>query len=265
MSESDEGKPRPRRSAAADAPASAVSRELNEDEIDAPSKQTLVMLAVISASTLIMWAAGRAACNYQVEGENLTPRPVSLEQRTRSSKDVGLEFSQSVASAEFSIALQLSTGEAADWAKKEQSACGTCEQQRKAAKGRVFTSAAVLQANSTEALVRTRTIGTPGGEVIRYLGIEREGREWRVSRISSEASAIELKQPSDAAQVPEGSAPEAPEETEKGPEGSSVPAPQADSLAPGAPAPKTKSTSVTTPLTAPPPKTPAPAPSKAQP
>lgn len=202
MSESDEDKPRPKRAASADAPASAVSRELNEDEINAPSKQTLVMLAVISASTLVMWAAGRAACNYQVEGENLTPRPVSLEQRTRTAKDVGLEFAQAAASGEFSVALQLSTGEAADWAKKEQSACGTCEQQRKASKGRVFTSAAVLQANSVDAIVRTRTIGAPGGEVTHFLGVERDGRNWRVSRISTEVAGIELKAAPNSAESP---------------------------------------------------------------
>jgi hypothetical protein len=237
MSESDEDKPRPKRLASADASASAVSRELNEDEIDAPSKQTLVMLAVISASTLIMWAAGRAACNYQVEGENLTPRPVSLEQRTRTSKDVGLEFAQAVASGEFSIALQLSAGEAADWAKKEQSACGTCEQQRKAAKGRVFTSAAVLQANSKEALVKTRTIGAPGGEVTRFLGVEREGRNWRVTRISTDAAGIELKEPPSPSEPPVTAPPAPPADAVQEPEITPKDSPDGTSASPVAPLP----------------------------
>jgi hypothetical protein len=193
MSESDEDKPRRKRSATVDAPSSAVSRELNEDEIDAPSKQTLIMLAAISLTTLLLWAAGRAACNYQVPGESLTPRPVSLEERTRTAKDVGFEFAQCISSGRFEDALSLATGDAVDFVKKEQTACGACLD-RKSAEKTIFSTATVLKANSVDSLVKVRTVGAPGGEVTRFFGIEREGRKWRVSRILEDAEGVTLKE-----------------------------------------------------------------------
>jgi hypothetical protein len=186
MSESDEDKPRRKRSASADVPSKAVSR-------DAPSKQTLIMLGIISVATLLLWGAGRAACNYQVPGESLTPRPVSLEERTRTAKDVGFEFAQCLSSGRFDDALSIATREAADLVKKEKSSCGACAD-RKSAQKTIFSTATVLKANSVDALVKVRTVGAPGGEVTRFLGIEREGRKWLVSRLFKDPQGVTLKE-----------------------------------------------------------------------
>lgn len=194
MKESDEDKPRRKPTTSVDAPSTAVSRELDENEIDAPSKQTLVMLGVISLTTLILWGAGRAACNYEVPGESLTPRPVSFEDRTRTAKDVGFEFAHDVSVGDFDSALKIAKGDALTWVKQQKNACGDCDE-RKSARKRIFSTAAILKANSIDSLVKVHTIGGPGGDVIRFLGIEREGRKWRVTRIFKDAESAKLKIP----------------------------------------------------------------------
>ncbi len=172
--------------------AKVQSSELDEAKIDAPSKQTLIMLGVISLSTLIMWGAGRAACNYNVPGESLTPRVVSIDDRTRTAKDVAIEFAQSLAKGEFKIAQKLSSGEALSWVNSEQKKCGVCEE-RKARSP--LTVATVLKANSVDSIVELRTSGENNGGAPHYLGIEREERKWRVTRIFKESQSARLKAP----------------------------------------------------------------------
>src|SRR5690606_27018733 len=62
---------------------SSSRAELSEEQIDSPSKQTLGMLSVVAAATLVMWGVGRAKCNYREVGEGMKPRDVTLEERTR--------------------------------------------------------------------------------------------------------------------------------------------------------------------------------------
>ncbi len=159
---------------------------LDEEKIDAPSRQTLIMLGVICASTLILWGAGRAACNYRVPGESLTPRKVSLEDRTRTPKDVGLELAQAVSGGDFKIAEELASGEALAQIKKDAAACGECES-RKKVRPSLMSVSTVLQANSVDALVKVRTLGGSEGEKERFMGIEREERKWRVTRFFESA------------------------------------------------------------------------------
>lgn len=167
---------------------------LDEAQINAPSMQTLIMLGVISLATLLMWAAGRAACNYHVEGESLTPRAVPLEGRTSTPKDVALEFAQNLSSADFETARKISVLAAVAAVSEAQKACGDCTAQR-ASKKQIFSVATVLRANNIDAIVQVRTVGAPGGEKIRIMGVERVARDWRVSRLYDSAAAAVLREP----------------------------------------------------------------------
>lgn len=171
-----------------------VPELVDEDKIDAPSRQTMVMLAVICASTLVLWGAGRAACNYRVPGESLTPRKVSLEERTRTPKDVGLALAQAVSGGDFKTAEELATGDALAEIKKEAAACGECEP-RKQVRSSLMSVSTVLEANSVDSLVKVRTIGGAEGEQERFMGIERQERNWRVTRFLKSAEGVVLKTP----------------------------------------------------------------------
>jgi len=171
----------------------AAVTTLDEVKINAPSIPDLVMLSVICVATLIFWAAGRAACNYHVPGESLTPRAVSLEERTRSPKNVGVEFAQALGSGDFETASKLSVGAAADFVKQEKAACGACTARKQAAE-QLLSVGAVLRVNSADSIVSVKTTGGPSGEVVRVFGIERVERDWRVSRICQSEREAELKE-----------------------------------------------------------------------
>lgn len=155
--------------------------EVDEERIDAPTKQTLVMLGVITVATLIMWAAGRAACNYHVPGDGLTPRAVSFEERTRNPKGVAIEFAQALSGADFEAAQRLVQPTAEGLVKAEQD-CGACSAEQAARKS-ILSVADVLRASRDEAIVAVKTTGAPGGPVERVLHLQRNVQEklpWRV-------------------------------------------------------------------------------------
>lgn len=155
--------------------------EVDENLIDMPTKQTLIMLGVITAATLVMWAAGRAACNYHVPGDGLTAREVSFEERTRNPKGVAIEFAQALSGADFASARRLIQPTADSLVKAEED-CGAC-QAEKAAQKRIMSVADVLKATRDDAIVAVRTTGAPGGPVDRVLRIQRKVEEkvpWRI-------------------------------------------------------------------------------------
>lgn len=155
--------------------------EVNEDLIDTPTNQALVMLGVIAVSTLIMWAAGRAACNYHVPGDGLTPREVSFEERTRNPKGVAIEFAQALSGADFDTARRLVQPAAEGLIKAEQG-CGACSSE-KAARKQLLSVADVLRAARDDAIVAVKTVGGPGGPKDRVLRIQRNSQEkqpWRI-------------------------------------------------------------------------------------
>lgn len=229
----------------------APGSSLSEEEINAPSIQTLIMLGVISLSTLILWAAGRAACNYQVPGESLTPRKIPLEERTRSAKATAFEFSQLISCADFKVARTLAQDQALEYVAAEEKACAPCTAEVSAC-DRVRSVASVLKANSLDNIVEVTTRSAKGS-VTRTMGVERKERKWIVSRVYRDKNEATLKPAPEA----EG-APEAPEDALEAstPEEPAVPLPPA----PGAPPP------ALSPAPAPaPPSPPAPAPPAAVP
>ena len=155
----------------------------DEKLIDSPTRPTLIILGAISLATLVMWGAGRAACNYRVPGESLTPRAVSLQERTALPKGVGLEFSQALSSGDFATARQLATGAALGQVEREATECGEGCGARTKMKDALATVADLLQVNAGEAYVRTRS-STPSGHLAeRLLHIGRDGQHWRVTEV----------------------------------------------------------------------------------
>lgn len=194
MSEPEKKKLKSSEAAPSQVAKSAAPAPLDEDKIDAPSRQTLIVLAVLSISTLVFWAAGRAACNYSVPGESLTPRKVSLEERTRTPKHVGLELAQVLSGGDFETAEKLAVGAALEAVKKQKAACGSCDE-LKAQRDSLKSVATVLRANSVDALVQVKTYGGKKGEEVRFFGIQREERKWRAVQILDSAEGYELKAP----------------------------------------------------------------------
>lgn len=184
--------------------------EWDEAELNAPSKSTLVMLGTLSVATLLMWGAGRAACNYHVPGESLTPRTVSLKDRTRGSKEAGFEFAHALSRGDFATARELAQGEGLAAVEKEQAACGAC-QDRVQASEHIHSVAALLKANTVDAIVEVRSVG-PGGEQRRVLGVERIEREWRVTRTYSSVAEAQLKDAPAAVDAAPGADAAAPDE-----------------------------------------------------
>ncbi len=186
----------------ADEGAGAAARDvrqpvLSEKRINAPEMQTVYMLGVVTVSTLLMWGAGRAACNYREAGEGLSPRKTSLEARTRTPKDAAIEAAQLWAVADFAQAAKLVSGEVAAALEKDKAACqgAACEARRKAAED-TLTVGELLRANPIDAFVKVRTLGGPEGEKVRVFEVERDGREWKVTReLQPKADLPPLKDP----------------------------------------------------------------------
>ncbi|HXS16588.1 MAG TPA: hypothetical protein VN764_05350 [Polyangiaceae bacterium] len=167
---------------------------LTEAEIDAPNRNTLIMLGVISISTLVLWAAGRAACNYHVPGESLTPRAISMEERTRFAKDVGIEFAQALSGANFAEARTLAFGPGMQLVDEAKQNCGACTPQTKTSLP-LSSTAIVHRANSVDAIVEVKTYRGKELVATRFLGIERADRKWRVTRGFADLATATLKPP----------------------------------------------------------------------
>jgi len=198
--------------------------KVNEERVDAPSRRTVIMLGVICVSTIVMWAAGRAACNYHEPGESLTPRKVELEERTRTPKGTALEFAQALAGADFAVASGLASGEGSALVEAGKG-CGACAREQ-AARPTIYSVADVLSANRDEAYVAVTTVGGPAGRVERVLHLSRPEsapkRAWRVvGKVESRDKAPQLVQQSIQVQMGESTppmlrAPEPPQTSDAG-------------------------------------------------
>lgn len=162
----------------------------DERLLDSPTRPTLIMLGAISLATLIMWGAGRAACNYHVPGESLTPRTVSLEERTANPKDLAIEFGQSIASGDFDITRQLVAEEAVAFVASESASCpGPCDQ-RKAERAALTTLADLVAFNPTDSYLRVRSFTPAGTRFERLVEAKRQGTIWKIVRVLDAKSPV---------------------------------------------------------------------------
>jgi hypothetical protein len=156
----------------------------DEDKLDAPSRQTLWMLGVVCASTLVMWAMGRLACNYHVPGESLTPRALTFEDRSRTSKDAALEFAFAVESGDFKTASELVDGAAKTKLSELEKGCSDCAA-RKAKKDSILMVGTVLADNGSEAYVSTSLEGGARGAQKSLFHLKRGAKYFQVVEILS--------------------------------------------------------------------------------
>ena len=219
-----------KRSASRVADAEAGLAAPSEAEIDSPSKQTLGMLGVVAAATLVMWGVGRAECNYNEVGEGMKPREVNLEERTRTPKDLAFAFEYALARLDFATARKLSTGDAKKLVEQREQACkgAACDEKRKLLEPKVNSVSELLKRTSSHGLVRVWSEGGDNGQ--KHLAIlKREGRGWLVESYRPDTGAsVEL--PGDAPAVPPTDSPATP-----APTGSAPPSGAASAMPPGHP------------------------------
>ncbi|MEO6600500.1 MAG: hypothetical protein ABIQ16_11540 [Polyangiaceae bacterium] len=153
-----------------------------EAEIDSPSKQTVGMLGILGAMTVIMWALARGGCNYHPPKETRTPRTVTTEELARDPKNAAIELQQRWLTHDFAGALELATGDVSKQVQVDQAACdATCLGQRKELAEKVITSAVVLDANTMGATTRVSSVGLPGGPKVFLMRMERSGSIWKAT------------------------------------------------------------------------------------
>jgi len=129
---------------------------IDEKRLDAPSNQTLWLLGVMCAATLVMWAMGRVACNYHVPGESLTPRALTPEERSRSAKDAAMEFALAIEVGDFKKAALLAEGKAKAKLAELEKQCSDCDARKQKAAGVVVVGTA-LSDNGKEGYVSVVT------------------------------------------------------------------------------------------------------------
>lgn len=225
----------------------------DEDKLDAPSRQTILLLSIVCVSTLIMWAMGRVACNYHVPGESLTPRALTPEERSRTPKDAAMEFARAIEGGDFETARTLAAGSARQKLEELQKACSDCSA-RKQKKDALLLVGTVLADNGKEAYVTVNTERGARGNQKTLLHVEKNGKNFAI---------VEILEP--GAKIPALPAPEPPPGLHINPvQGSKVPMflrrpPEAAPSPAPASAPPTPASSAkpTTPATTPPATAPA--------
>jgi hypothetical protein len=153
-----------------------------EEEIDSPSKQTLGMLGILCAMTVIMWAFARGACNYHPPKETRNPRQVTTAELAHDPKNAAVELQQRWLTRDYTGALELATGNAALQLQQEKAACdAACLATRPALEKTVLTSAELLDASPLGATARVTSVGLPGGPKIYLVRLERSDFIWKAS------------------------------------------------------------------------------------
>ena len=161
---------------------STATEPLSEEEIDSPSKQTLGMLGVVAAATLVMWGVGRAKCNYHEVGEGMKPREVTLEERTRAPKEVAFEFQHALASYDLDTAAKLATGAAKELIEERKKACagGSCAKKQESLAGKVHSVSELLKRTPTHSVARAWSVGSDVAPTKHVLVLKRMGKDWKV-------------------------------------------------------------------------------------
>jgi hypothetical protein len=165
-------------------------RRPSEAEINSPRKQTIYLLGVVAGATVLMWGAGKFACNAHPP-QSMQPRVATLNRLARTPKAAAIELQQRLATFEYSGALELSKGELHQEVmaglKKCEAELGACDANRERVAGKVISMGEVLSRGGRQAKVRVRT--TIDGKTTSYLvELEADGGLWRAVKRTREAS-----------------------------------------------------------------------------
>jgi hypothetical protein len=208
-----------------------------ENQIGAPSSQTLVLLGVMAFSTLAMWGSARFACNAH-PAQTRKPRDVTTAELGKDPKDAALEMQQRWNSYDFKGALELAKGPVAEELQKAEAECeknaSDCESKRKAQKDKVLATAALLTRGPGSAKVRVVSRGGATGEQTTVYALEQEGATWKVSQKGATPDPVPAPTPTLAPQ-PTPSVSVAPPGPATAPSAGFKPRPVAPKTAPKAP------------------------------
>ncbi|MGC4091915.1 MAG: hypothetical protein QM756_29340 [Polyangiaceae bacterium] len=177
-----------------------VMRQLSEDEINAPDKQTVIMMGVLSATTIILWIFAHAGCNYHPPRETRRPRNVTTAELSRDPKDAAIEFQQRLVTLNLKGALELAVGAATEPVKQAQAKCDAnktgCAQNKAKLELEVTTSATVLERTPSNAKVRVTSYHLPAGNQANVALVERDATGWKVTAFVPDAAGASLPAPS---------------------------------------------------------------------
>lgn len=185
-----------------ESPRSEKARSIpTEAELDAPSRQTLWMLGIMASATLFMWVLGRAACNYHVPGESLTPRALSAEERSKSAKDAAMEFARAIEAGDFATARSVATGSALTFIEEQEKACSDCAA-REGTKNAIRLVGVVHEDSGKEGYVTVTTQGGARGEQKSLLHVVRGAKSFQVNEVLPlDAKIPKLERPSSKAET----------------------------------------------------------------
>lgn len=165
-----------------------------EEQLNIPKRQTIGMLGSVSLLMVIMWFAGRLACNAHPDHLR-DPRYVSVDQLARDPKNAGLEFQLRMRGKDYLLANELATGQVADSLRGLLQICESnlddCSKERDALKNKVTGSASLLAMTGQRATVQVTTYVSNEDPRTTRMELEPVNLVWKVreSREVSDAAA----------------------------------------------------------------------------
>ena len=186
---------------------------VDERAVNTPSRQTLGMMGAIALSTLIMWGAGRAACNAH-PAQTRKPREVSAQQLGATAKGAALEMQQRWSGYDFQGAQAFAGGDIARAIEQAAEGCekdrATCDAKKDALKDQALATAIVLAQDAREATVRVKSLGGSTGKKTTIYKVVRNSEGWKVTGTTSAPPPPPAPPPQpDNSASPEGVAPSA--------------------------------------------------------
>jgi hypothetical protein len=172
-----------------------IARPLTEQEINAPDMQTLIMIGILAALSLTLWAFAHAGCNYHPPRETRRPRVVTTAELTREPKDAAIEFQHRLLTLDFKGALEIASGPLTEEVKQSQSACGADCLAKKKNLTQAVTSAVVVERAPLNAKVRVTTYHLPTGDQSFLTLVERDPSGWKVTARIADAPGATLPGP----------------------------------------------------------------------
>lgn len=208
MSTDADSVPKPRRSSDAPAapkkkkkkgPKPRIARPLTDEEINAPDKQTVVMVGMLAVTSLTLWVFAHAGCNYHPPRETRRQRDVTTAELTREPKDAAIEFQQRLITLNYKGALEIAAGSVSEDVKKAQAACDAnragCAARKKGL-AEAITSAVVLERAPMNAKVRVTSYHLPRGDQTYLALVERDATGWKVTAHIPDTQGATLPPPS---------------------------------------------------------------------
>ncbi len=178
--------------------AKPIVRQLTEAEIQAPDRQTLVMLGALAGLSVTLWIFAHAGCNYHPPRETRRPRDVTTAELVREPKDAAIEFQQRLVTLNHAGALEIAAGPQLDVVKKQQAECaaqGAACVARKKTLSSVITTAVVLERTPYNAKVKVTSHNLPGGPKTFLTLVERDPTGWKITSQVPDAPGASFPSP----------------------------------------------------------------------